>query len=425
MENNILQNIQSYFTEEVINKLAVHLGEDKEKVAKGVNIAVPSLLLGLQNQSKEGLTSIFQSAKHLFASFDLHDALGKYFSKDDRGESAHFESDNITNEIFGNKFTGITQSIGKYLDMSPESVRSLFGASVPAVISGITQKGGHWDVAEVGQLLQTNRSSFASAIPPGLGLGMFGSLFAKADVAKEIGGPNNSDVDSPSPTPSMVHTQRDTDQEKKGAGVWWLLILVLIAALWFLFGRGCGSDKQVTSETANTSLDSNQNIKPDSSGSVGSLLIDVKLPDGDSLKAFSSGIEEQLIQFLQSDYKTWTDEQLKEKWFDFDNLNFETGTATVTADSQVQLVNIARILQLFPDAKIKIGGYTDRTGDEAINKKVSQERADAVKNYLDKEGLSAQVVGAEGYGSEFAKVAWDAPDKERAKDRRVAISVRK
>ncbi len=423
MENNILQNIQSYFTDQVIDKLAGHLGEDKEKVAKGVNIAVPSLLLGLQNQSKEGLTSIFQSAKHLFASFDLHDALGKYFSKDDRGESAHFESDNIASQIFGDKFAGITQTIGKYLGMSSESVSSLFGASIPAVISGITQKGGHWDVAEVSQLLQANRSSFASVIPPGLGLGMFGSLFAKADVAKELGGSNNTEADSPRPAPAMVHTQREADKAKKGAGVWWILILVLIALLWFLFGRGCGNDKKDTSETANTSLDSNQNTKPDSS--AGSAMVDVKLPDGNSLQAFSSGIEEQLVQFLQSDYKTWTDEQLKEKWFDFDNLNFETGTATVTPASQVQLVNIARILRLFPDAKIKIGGYTDKTGDEAINKKISQERADAVKNYLDKEGLSAQVVGAEGYGSEFAKVAWDAPDKERAKDRRVAISIRK
>ncbi|TDQ79621.1 OmpA family protein [Sphingobacterium yanglingense] len=423
MENNILQNIQSYFTEEVIDKLANHLGEDREKVAKGVNIAVPSLLLGLQSQSKEGLTSIFQSAKHLFASFDLHDALGKYFAKDDKGESAHFESDNIASEIFGDKFMGITQSIGKYLGMSSESVNSLFGASIPAVISGITKKGGHWDVAEVGQLLQTNRSSFASAIPAGLGLGMFGSLFAKADVAKELGGPDSSQPATAIPEPAIVHTKQRADKAKKGAGIWWILILVLIAALWFLFGKGCNGDKTTNPEKANTSLDSNQNTKPDSSAK--NHLVDVKLPDGNSLQAFSSGIEDQLVQFLQSDYKTWTDEQLKAKWFDFDNLNFETNTATVTPASQVQLVNIARILRLFPDAKIKIGGYTDKTGDEAINKKVSQERADAVKNYLEKEGLGTQVVGAEGYGSEFAQAAWDAPDKERAKDRRVAISVRK
>jgi len=118
-------------------------------------------------------------------------------------------------------------------------------------------------------------------------------------------------------------------------------------------------------------------------------------------------------------------EQLKDKWFDFDNLNFETGTANITQDSEQQLHNIAAILGLFPDAKIKIGGYTDKTGDEAINKRVSQQRADAVKDYLTRQGLGSQVLDAEGYGSEFATVPSNATDRERAKDRRVAISVRK
>ncbi len=421
MENNILQKIQSYFTDEVIDKLANYLGEDKEKITSGINIAVPSLLLGLQNQSKDGLSSIFQSAKHLFSGFDLHDILGKYFSKDDSGERAHFESDNIASEIFGDKFNGITQAISKHLNISSESVNSLFGASVPAVIAGITQKGGHWDVAEIGQLLNSSRASFAAAIPPSLGLGAFGSMFAKADVAKELNSPINSQATAP--TPAMVHTKQGAQQAKKGAGIWWILILIIIAALWFLFGRGCDRGDTTNPDGANTTLDSSRNAPSDSIATPN--MVDVKLPDGKSLQAFSSGIEEQLVQFLQSDYKTWTDDQLKEKWFDFDNLNFETNTTTITAASEVQLQNIARILQLFPDAKIKIGGYTDKTGDEAINKSVSQQRADAVKNYLEKEGLGSQVVGAEGYGSEFAQAAWDAPDKERAKDRRVAISVRK
>src|SRR5690606_39292446 len=84
----------------------------------------------------------------------------------------------------------------------------------------------------------------------------------------------------------------------------------------------------------------------------------------------------QLIAFLQWDYKNMSDSELENKWFDFDNLNFETNTAIVTEDSRQQLDNIAAILRMFPDAKIKIGGYTDRTGDENINEKISEERAE-------------------------------------------------
>lgn len=421
MENNLLQNIKAYFTDDVINKLANHLGEDKEQIHKGVDIAIPSLLLGLQGRNQEGLSSILQSAKHLFSGFDLHDTLGKYFSKDDQGERAHFENDNLTGAIFGDKLEGILQSVSKYLGMSTQSVSGLFGASIPAVISGITSKGGHWDVKEISQQLNSSRSAIASAIPPGLGLGAFGTMFATADAAKELRSPDPSRPITAAPT--MVHSKETVDNAKKGAGFWWVLIPVIALALWFLFGKSCGSKTDLDSNITGTGLDSNLTNGDSLSG--GTTLVDVALPDGNSIKAYASGIENQLVQFLQSDYKSWTDDQLKAKWFDFDNLNFETGTANVTPESKGQLENIGRILKLFPDVKIKIGGYTDKRGDEALNKQLSQQRADAVKSYLDSQGLSSQVVGAEGYGSEFAAVAWDASDKERAKDRRVAISIRK
>ena len=119
------------------------------------------------------------------------------------------------------------------------------------------------------------------------------------------------------------------------------------------------------------------------------------------------------------------DEALKAKWFDFDNLNFETGTANILPESRAQLVNIAAILKVFPDVKIKIGGYTDKTGNEEINEKISSERAAAVKGFLAEQGLGDQVSDTEGYGSEFAKYEASAPESDRVKDRRVSISIRK
>ncbi len=108
----------------------------------------------------------------------------------------------------------------------------------------------------------------------------------------------------------------------------------------------------------------------------------------------------------------------------FIDLNFNFGTAQITADSHRQLDNLTEILKAFPKVKIKIGGYTDRVGNEADNKKLSQDRADAVAAALKDEGVSAQVVGAEGYGAEFAKYPASAPDENRVKDRRISVSVR-
>lgn len=417
MENNLLQNIKAYFTEDVLNKLASHLGEEKEQIRKGVDIAVPSLLLGLQSRNQEGLESILQSAKHLFSGFDLHDILGNYFKKDDRGERAHFESDNLTGAIFGDKFDGIVQSVSKYLGMSSESTLGLFGASIPAVISGITGKGGRWDVKDIAEQLKNSRTAVASAIPPGFGLGAFGSMFASADTAKELQSP-----DPNRPIPPAPKIEQKTEDKKKGAGILWVLFPIIIIALWFLYAKGCSANKDMKTNQVTDLTDS---LDASDSSEVMITTMNVELPDGSKLIGYPSGIENQLVNFLQTDYTTLTEDELKDKWFVFDNLNFETGTANLIPSSQGQLDNLAKILKQFPGVRIKIGGYTDATGDEVRNKELSQQRANVVKVYLEGQGLADQVIGAEGYGSEFAQVAWDASDRERAKDRRVAISVRK
>ncbi len=75
--------------------------------------------------------------------------------------------------------------------------------------------------------------------------------------------------------------------------------------------------------------------------------------------------------------------------------------------------------------KIKIGGYTDKSGDSAANQKLSLERANATLAAIKAAGANPkQLVGAEDYGSMFAKANATAPDEERKKDRRIAVSVR-
>lgn len=146
--------------------------------------------------------------------------------------------------------------------------------------------------------------------------------------------------------------------------------------------------------------------------------------NGKTLKAFEGGLEQQIIGFLQSDsYKNATDDiALKDKWYNFDNVNFKSGsTNQLEEGSEVQLDNLANILKAYPDAKIKIGGYTDKTGKEEVNQKISQGRADFIKSELSKKGVGTQVISAEGYGSKFATVPAEASDAERAADRKMAV----
>ena len=88
----------------------------------------------------------------------------------------------------------------------------------------------------------------------------------------------------------------------------------------------------------------------------------------------------------------------RETWYELDRITFETDSATLRPQSREQLSNVAAILKAYPPVRIKIGGYTDNSGDAAANVRLSQARAEAVLNELRTMGVTASRLEAEGYG---------------------------
>lgn len=79
---------------------------------------------------------------------------------------------------------------------------------------------------------------------------------------------------------------------------------------------------------------------------------------------------------------------------------FQTGKSTFQKGTYTVLASIVSILKEYPDAKFKIEGHTDSTGNKAKNQKLSEERANAVKDYLIENGIKADRLSAEGFGSD-------------------------
>lgn len=76
--------------------------------------------------------------------------------------------------------------------------------------------------------------------------------------------------------------------------------------------------------------------------------------NGTALKGYKGGMEDQMITFLKTDgYKNAAnDNALKDKWYDFDHVNFKIGSADqLEAGSEGQLQNLVAILKAFPQAK--------------------------------------------------------------------------
>ena len=101
------------------------------------------------------------------------------------------------------------------------------------------------------------------------------------------------------------------------------------------------------------------------------------LENGVRMDVPQGGLEGRLFDFIRS-----AEPADKADWFNFDRLLFESGSAQLKPASEAQLKNVADLLKSFPGVSVRIGGYTDNTGEAARNLQLSGERAQAVRQRL-------------------------------------------
>ena len=112
------------------------------------------------------------------------------------------------------------------------------------------------------------------------------------------------------------------------------------------------------------------------------------------------------------------------KTYTLDNVFFDTGKATLRPESYRELNELAEFMILKKNIEIEIAGHTDNVGAKESNQKLSQERANAVKIYLTKKGLTSERVVANGYG-DAQPVASNESKAGRQKNRRTEVRITK
>lgn len=101
-------------------------------------------------------------------------------------------------------------------------------------------------------------------------------------------------------------------------------------------------------------------------------------------------------------------------------VHFATAQYAIPADAEPALNDIAKAMKDHPDWKIRIEGYTDNVGKADANQRLSQQRAEAVMNWLADHGVDKSRMTAKGYGAS-RPVADNKTDDGRAQNRRVEI----
>ncbi len=101
---------------------------------------------------------------------------------------------------------------------------------------------------------------------------------------------------------------------------------------------------------------------------------------------------------------------------------FDVNKASLKADLKTSLAKVAGILSVYQQFNVSIEGNTDNTGSAEHNMKLSQQRADNVKNFLVEQGIDAGRLTAKGLGMTMP-IADNKTKEGRQKNRRVDLVI--
>ena len=382
----------------LVGKAADTLGENTGKVSK----AATSILAGLLTKlTTSGGNQQMEEAMKDAANANLVSHLGAVF-----GTKGEVEQVSIGNKLFrallGSRTQEFTDAVAADSGISKSNAAQLTNMVSSAVggFFGDKVKNGGFRLCDLVSDLNNQKSSFMGLLPAGLG-GVLGLA-----------------------SPGL----RKTEPVKKKGGLGWLLWLLVAIALILLiiFGwRSCKNKK--ATEVVQTVEQQTERVVDNAANAVkeviGKTLTEFTLPNGVKIQAYKNGMEDKMIAFLNSDaYKNAkTDADLSKKWFEFEDVDFARDSATELNSGMQHVNNIAAILNAYPNAKIKVGGNADKSGNRLYNMEISKERATTIKKLLTEKSVAANRISIEGFGDEHAVWPADATASQSESDRDIAF----
>ena len=443
---NLIELLKNEVSDNVISSLSQKAGVSEDQVKTGFSASIPAILAGIMKNgtgSDSGFLGNILSGLTGTESKPEDVLNGNDDSLLEKGKS-------LLGGLFGNDSGAVTSALSTSTGLSAEKSSGLMALIAPLVMGFITKTmaSNGWNFSDLLGKIFESKSEITAALPQGLSnsLGLANLKLPNVEIPKvEIPKVEIPKVDLPKVPP----VNYDPIQEPKSGGgflKWLIPLLIILIGAWWIMGRsGCNkSTVGNVTDSLSSKVDS-LDTKMDSAGSAmkagaaavtstvagklneaGDFVRDLgakiskKLPDGTEISIGENSVESRLISFIEDKSKPVD----KTTWFTFDRLYFETGKSTLKAESQEQLKNMVAILKAYPDVNLKLGGYTDNTGDAAINKKISNERANTAMLELVKLGVDPKRLEAEGYGAEHPIASNDTADG-KAQNRRIDIRVTK
>jgi OmpA-OmpF porin, OOP family len=104
-------------------------------------------------------------------------------------------------------------------------------------------------------------------------------------------------------------------------------------------------------------------------------------------------------------------------------VTFEFNKSRLRPDSKTVLDTVVEIMKRYPDMQVELAGHTDNVGSDSYNQKLSEQRAEAVRQYLINAGIASGNMTAAGYG-EKEPIATNDTEEGRELNRRTELRIK-
>jgi outer membrane protein OmpA-like peptidoglycan-associated protein len=447
MAANLIDLAKNILSSEITHRISSELGENPEHVEKAIGAGIPAILAGLLKMlSTSGANRLSDMLKHdpseLSSMGGLDGVLGNLGRAFGGGSvnSLIAYGQTLLRSLFGGQLSSIVDVITKSSGIKESSAGSLLGMLAP-LLMGLLRKetaAKGFSAASLTDLLMGQKDAIAKLAPAGLtsalGLKSLNELGSAVDSIKLAGAGAARDAGR-----AMAGAARQGNEWLRWAAPLALLAAVALGLYFWYGGQGAPQNPEqpanlaqanrAVADTARTAANRVAQGLSDAGKAVtteGKALIEtagrmipLSLPGNITLDVPENSYLRAMVKFFTDGAGAGAREA---KTFVADNFNFEGATASLSPDSSTAASSLATIMKAFSTATLKIEGHTDNVGDLAQNKKISLERATAVKDALVKAGVPADRITVEGVGPD-RPVASNDTEQGRAKNRRIELAV--
>jgi OOP family OmpA-OmpF porin len=455
MATNLLEMMSSAIGPQLVGQAGRFLGASESTMQSAVDAALPALLGGLMQKGStaSGAATLMSLLNTPGLDTGIVGNLGSSLGGGEKTNALLKLGGSLLPGIFGDRTGSLVNAIGAISGLSSSSAPN-FMALLVAMVLGFLKKhvtqnrldGGALAnlLAGQGDFLKAKLDSrVASALgfasPMAFLSSLTGAAGRAADTAGAAVGRAADTVGAAAGRAAGAAGAFGTAAVSAGGAAvaegrswlsrWWPWLVIAAAALILLpqlLDRGQDAAKKVgdtvgdaakaTTQAAADAAKTTADAARAGGAIVAKSVNTFELPNGVKIDVTDGGFMAAMIAFLNS-----KDAALG-KGYSFDEVYFDTGSAMLKPESMKQLEQLAAVLKAYPAVAISVEGHTDNTGDAAVNKTLSAERAAAVEKALATLGVPDARITSTGYGPGKPIASNDTEDG-RAQNRRVEVVV--